>query len=170
MAATTSPANGKSCAHTSVCPAVVVMMRSPSATSIGCSSRRAVRTSVTPRGYPTVSDRSARARLPGVLSPFGTDPRPPGSRCPTSAVSHADRVRASTRAQAAVVTVSRPVAGTRSQMGSELDLCGTREPFSPQNVLRTSGNQGYSRLLTGSPVTGSCVTALAIRIWRRSNY
>jgi len=39
--------------------------------------------------------------------------------------------------------VSRPVGGTRSQMGSERDLCGSREPFSPQNVLRTSDICGY---------------------------
>ena len=34
-----------------------------------------------------------------------------------------------------VVTVSRPVGGTRSQMASEQVFCRSGNPFSPQNVL-----------------------------------
>jgi hypothetical protein len=36
---------------------------------------------------------------------------------------------------AGMVTVSRPVGGTPSQMAFELGLCSSENPFSPQNVL-----------------------------------
>ena len=35
------------------------------------------------------------------------------------------------------------VGGTPSQMASELGFCDSGESFSPQNVLRTTGNRGY---------------------------
>jgi hypothetical protein len=42
----------------------------------------------------------------------------------------------------AVVTVSRPVGGTPSELRSELGFCGCMGPFSPQNVLSRTGNRG----------------------------
>ena len=80
--APTSPSKGKSSAQVSPGPALRATMRSPSATSIGCSARRDVRTSVTEPVKQPPSPGATEFRRPGGqrTGSRSTSIRPPLSR------------------------------------------------------------------------------------------